>query len=226
MSYDWYLYRKDNIKKPFDNEMELRDKLKDKYKNISFHNENGVVMGFDIGVDALKGDLEFYHQGEKNGYYWTYCSYGVDKNIFNIVRENVENIALALDLQIVDQQTVADEQARSLLPAISKYFILYKIICTDPNSSDFSKLLLILEDDKLECAGKVEPGQTLKETIDKDIIEFTESQKYLIIRIDDNYDSAPDKNNNIIPRTSVVLKVDYFDPKTIKTKYPMKWIRV
>lgn len=242
MSYGINLYRK-NSTKPF-----TEDELWAKKLNMAF--DIGLIdgdkkRGFEVGYkyDSPFRKFEFYFDTD---HYYTSCPYSDYLNVFKQVVKEVSNF---LDLTIEDVQIspikkfepldyrvddpksievielqkklLKPQNLRFILPGSSKYFVLYFIVTSNPK--DHRYYYLVMEDGRF-YAGKVEPGKNLKEIVDKEIVELTGSKVYRVINIKDNYDSAPDKFGNVLPRTSVTLEVSYFDPKIVKTKYPMKWI--
>jgi len=108
MSYDLNLFRKRNNKKPF-SKTEISNKLADHFGYIKEHVKGAEVAGFDVGHKE-GGDIIkfFYNQEEGGGYYWTYCSYGVDDKTFKNFKKLVKDVAEKLDLQIQDVQVSED----------------------------------------------------------------------------------------------------------------------
>lgn len=245
MSYDLKLYRKDNSKKPFKEE-ELKDKLGDSFGFTATHTKNGLAVGFDVGYESERDSIEFHHQEE--GYYWTYCSYGVGEKDFIDFKKLVKDVAIKLNMHIQDPQVgenliepedfIPDdtescnrfgfvkkatqkvvEQLPWILPTKSKHFILYFIMSEDPVTH--RNMLLTLGGDKLH-ASKVEPEESIDQVVKREIPELTGATEYKILQVR-NYDTARDSYGNELPRYSVDIEVPYFDPAKKNLKQRVEW---
>ena len=104
-----------------------------------------------------------------------------------------------------------------------KYFILYSIIARIPET--FRLQYLVLDDGRF-FASKVNKGETLTEVLNREVSELTGSNNYFVEDIADKYDSAPDRKGKYLPRTAVFLRVPYFNPDKVKTKYLMRWVDI
>lgn len=106
------------------------------------------------------------------------------------------------------------------LPAEKKYFIFYVILSKDPKTNEYISLL---REDDCYVASKVEKGEILKNVIKQHMKEFFNLEKFKLIRVEEEYDFAFDREGNELPRTQLTFFVEYFDLLGIKTKFPMKW---
>jgi hypothetical protein len=251
MSYDLYLYRKNNIKKPYDSG-EVLKKLNKTFKYIYEHVESDKVIGFDVGYDIKAPEIDVSYQGEEKGYYFTYCSYAVENNTFIKFKEMVVDIAKGLDMLICDPQIKPYSSTRTqnpseynvdsiesrravsivrsslrqfeklspyILPTKEKHFIIYFISSTDPKTNkDFS---LTLGNNRF-YASKVNVGESIKDVVDREIVELTGSSKYDFMNIKRS-DTAKDKYGNELERYALFIDVPFFNLKNRKTKYKMIW---
>lgn len=247
MSYDLKLYRKDKSSKPFEEE-EVKTKLSDSFEYLVVHPRDGFAIGFDVGYKAEDGGTEFYHQGEEKGYYWTYCSYGVDEQTFIDLKKLVKDVAEKLNLQIQDPQISNDmidpatfnpsdpqsnkmfnlgkgsiqqfvEKSAWILPAKSKHFILYFVISNDPITN--KKVLLTLGGDKM-YASKVESEESIEQVVKREIPELTGADEYKIMQVQ-KHDTAKDRHGNELPRYAVFVEVPYFTPEARALKQRVEW---
>ncbi|MFA5025924.1 MAG: hypothetical protein WC503_05450 [Candidatus Shapirobacteria bacterium] len=106
------------------------------------------------------------------------------------------------------------------LPALKKYFIFYVILSKDPVTKEY---VYLLKEDNCYVASKVEKGEILKNVIKEQMKEFFNLEKFKLIRVEEEYDFAFDREGNELPRTELTFFVEYFDLLGVKTKFPMKW---
>lgn len=243
MSYVLYLYPKNNEKVPF-TEKELVEKIEIPYQVALWKGDN---VSFDIMYSGAAPGSEYEFHFDVD-HYVASCSYSAYIPQFKKV---VKDVATSLQLFIEDQQISPLEKIDPLeyqvddprsikaiafvkkllekpsldliLPASSKYFILFFIVTENLENKSYYSLLL---DDGRLYASKVEEGESLKEVLDREVVDLTGSKEYELIKIDAHYDTAPDKKGNLLPRSAIHINVPYFDPKLVKTKYPMKWVEV
>lgn len=246
MSYDLRLYRKNQSQEPLKKE-EL-EPLKFKFNvSITAFDERGNVEGFEITPrNGQSGNIsEFYRQDD--GSYWASISYGMSAQEFVTFKKVVKDVASMLSLQIQDPQLnnelfdpenydVGDRESTKrfnyvsnvflpkiphMIPAKSKYFILYFIKSKNPATS--KDVILTLGNNRT-YASKVNIGETLLGVVNREIIELTGSSKYKLLKVVDKYDTAFDRHGNKLPRSAIYLEVPYFDPKTKSLRYPVEWV--
>ncbi len=246
MSYDLNLFQKNDIKKPF-LETELKTKLQHSFKYIFTHTKENQVFGFELGKSSKEGYLEFSFQDEK-GCYWTYCSYGVEPQVFNDFKRDVKTVATKLDMLIQDPQISDDlmdpfdfeiedeksdnrfefiknvtekvvEQLPYFLPSKTKHFILYFIVSKD--STTRKDVLLTLGNDKL-YASKVEPDESIDQVVKREISGLTGSTEYKILEVLD-HDFVKDRFGKELPRYGVYIEIPYFDPVDKKLTQHVEW---
>jgi len=248
MSYDLNLFRKDGLKKPFEQE-EVKSKLKGEFNYIKFDPETGPALTFSVGKEKEDDGLELFYQQDE-GNYWTYCSYGVSEEAFENFRNLVKNVALKLELKIQDPQSgdelidpddfePGDEKSSEtfeltknatanvveslpfILPAKEKQFILYVITSKNPETGE--RMFLSFKED--ECySSKVEIDESIDQVVKREIPELTGSEEYKILGMQD-FGTAKDKSGNELPRYSVFIEVPYYDPKdpAKKLKHESEW---
>lgn len=102
MSYDLYLYR-DETEKLFESG-EIETALKSYFPYVREFIEGNNVIGFEIGQSENNNVTEFFHQGDEKNYYWSYCSYGVDKEVFQRFLQDVVTVSKNLNLLIANPQ--------------------------------------------------------------------------------------------------------------------------
>lgn len=243
MSYVLYLYPKNDKKIPF-TEKELIEKIEVPYKATLW---KGDKVSFDImySGDSPGSEYEFHFDVD---HYVVSCSYSGYIPQFKKV---VKDVATFLQLYIEDQQIspleridplkykvddprsikaiefvnklLEKQNLELILPTSSKYFILFFITAVHPENHRYYSLLL---DDGRIYASKVEEGESLREVLDREVVDLTSSKEYNLIKVDANYDTAADKKGNILPRSAIHINVPYFDPTLIKTKHSMKWVAI
>lgn len=262
MSYDLFLYQKNGLKKPLEDDV-LKLKLCKPQYSIEISVNSFEVSGSD--EDGSFND-PYYYQKDK-GCYWTYCSYGVNSDTFEIFRKRVCRVAQKLDLLIQDQQLGTEELftsenyfnnyecskrfrfaqnssklvsrgaidirtvsfLKTMKPpwltevSLSERFVQYYIVSSIP---DNNQLVYLSPGENLICAGKLNIGKTLEETINEYIFECTGSNKYNLIKIIRNNDSAKKRTGEILPRDAIFIKVPYFQPQKNFNQENYSWLSV
>jgi hypothetical protein len=243
MSYDLHIYRKDT-QGPRLTKEELA-KLDSAFEvTITSLDESGMVIGFDL--KGKRGEVyEFFQQDD--GSYWSSVSYSATPDEMKLFRQTIKDVATRLELVIRDPQISEDhvdpanfqpenpesikrfattknvtQQVPYMLPADEKYFILYFIYSRD--SSQKERFLVFGENS--QHASKVNPGESLSQVVSREIRDITGSPTFTFMNVQHNYDTALDRFGKSLSRSAVYIDVPFFDPKTVKTKYPVHWIEI
>lgn len=125
---------------------------------------------------------------------------------------------------LVDGQTritkrIIPEISRTT-PAVSKYFILYRI--SSKNSTTSETVMLVLDDGRI-FASKVNPGETLTDVVNREIVDLTGSNEYTLNSVSE-HDEAKDRFGNMLRRYALYIDVPFFNLENRKTRYSMKWV--
>ncbi len=248
MSYDLSLCKKDGIKEPFPkDEIEalgvkfdiIIRKLDEKNNVVGFTTKNK-----NDKFDWLEDGFDFWYQDE--GYYATNISYSASKEAFDYFVNLASNLANELNIKVIDNQTDLDldeEEAKEnfdydkkttelvinsplfeeivnlKLTAKSKYFIMYLLWATDPQTG--KKVVLTYDSGKTYCS-KVNPGETLRSVIDKEIPMLVGSKEYKFVKML-NGGTAPDRYGNYLPRFNIYIEIPYFNPKERQLNFDFSW---
>lgn len=105
-------------------------------------------------------------------------------------------------------------------PATSKHFILYRIQSINPATRATETLVF---GEGTQYASKVNPGETLTQVIDREIVDLTGSKEYTLHSATE-HDEAKDRFGNSLKRYLLMIEVPYFNPESRTLKYPAHWI--
>lgn len=120
----------------------------------------------------------------------------------------------------LDQKELERRQRILFSPTENKYFFFFTFLSKKPKTLED---LMLVPQNGLFYGSKIEKGERLIEVIEKEIKEFIGLEKYKLLRIEEEYDFARDREGKMLPRTKLTFKVNYFDVDKVKTKYPMEW---